>query len=153
MKWVDRAAETGTLRKLRDTEYVSENHVTTPSSRILISLASVRFSGRFGIRLALHLLVLLACWLFASPCLASAVEWLPGDARQVTRSTSASRDMAASEAIVAPRFSVTLGSEFGLIAWRTADFTLRVGALALFGLESRTKSRRLLPAPGGDSDL
>jgi hypothetical protein len=57
------------------------------------------------------------------------------------------------EAIVAPRFSVTLGSELGLVAWHVPDVTLRAGALALFGLESLTASRRLFPAPGGDSKL
>jgi len=81
------------------------------------------------------------------------LRWLPGDAREVSHSSSASRDTAAVEAIVAPRFSVTLGSELGLVAWRESGLTLRVGALALFGLESRTRSKRLLPAPGGDSDL
>jgi hypothetical protein len=84
---------------------------------------------------------------------ADELEWLPGDARQVSHACSASRDTAALEAIVAPRFSVTLGSEFALIAWRPAGFTLRAGTLALFGLESRTPSRQLFPAPGGDSDL
>ncbi len=79
--------------------------------------------------------------------------WLPGDAREVSHSSSASRDTAALEAIVAPRFSVTLGSEFGLVAWQPKGVTLRIGALALFGLESHTRSSRLLPAPGGDSDL
>ena len=81
------------------------------------------------------------------------VSWLPGEAREVSRSSSASRDTAAVEAIVAPRFSVTLGSEFALVAWQTSDFTLRGGVLALFGLESRTRSKRLFPAPGGDSNL
>jgi len=79
--------------------------------------------------------------------------WLPGEARQITRSSSASRDTAAFDAIVYPRFAVTLGSEFGLLAWSTPQVTWRVGALALFGLESRTKSQRLFPAPGGDSNL
>lgn len=83
----------------------------------------------------------------------SAVEWLPGDAREISRSSSASRDTAAFEAIVAPRFSVTLGTELGLLAWRPSGVALRAGVLALFGLESREKSRQLLPAPGGDSDL
>jgi hypothetical protein len=95
-------------------------------------------------------------WFGASAARAApvdALQWLPGDARQVSRSSSASRYTAALEAILAPRFSVTLGSEFGLFAWRPGAFTLRAGALALFGLESRTPSQRLLPAPGGDSDL
>lgn len=81
------------------------------------------------------------------------VQWLPGDAREVSRGSSASRDTAAVEAIVAPRFSVTLGSELGLVAWHESGLTLRCGALALFGLESQTRSKRLFPAPGGDSNL
>ena len=81
------------------------------------------------------------------------LEWLPGDAREVSRSSSASRDTAAVEAIVAPRFSVTLGTELGLVAWHESGLTLRGGALALFGLESQTRSKQLLPAPGGDSNL
>ena len=81
------------------------------------------------------------------------VQWLPGDAREVSRSSSASRDTAALEAIVAPRFSVTLGTELGLVAWHRSGLSLRGGALALFGLESQTRSRQLFPAPGGDSNL
>ncbi len=84
---------------------------------------------------------------------AAGVTWLPGDAREISRSSSASRDTAAFDAVVYPRFAVTLGSELGLLAWRTPSRTWRLGALALFELESRTKSRRLFPAPGGDSDL
>jgi hypothetical protein len=83
----------------------------------------------------------------------SALEWLPGDAREISRSSSASRDTAAFEAIVAPRFSVTLGTELGLVAWRPSGIAVRAGVLSLFGLESRAKSQQLLPAPGGDSDL
>ncbi|HEY3669277.1 MAG TPA: hypothetical protein VGL19_24935 [Polyangiaceae bacterium] len=90
---------------------------------------------------------------YASALPSAGVVWLPGDAREVSRSSSASRDTAALEAIVAPRFSVTLGMELGLVAWRTPEVTLRAGTLALFGLESRTRSKRLFPAPGGDSNL
>src|SRR5450432_2370674 len=84
---------------------------------------------------------------------AEPLAWLPGDAREISRSSSASRDTAALEAIVAPRFSVTLGTELGILRWKVPGVAVRVGALALFGLESRTPSQRLLPAPGGDSDL
>jgi hypothetical protein len=83
----------------------------------------------------------------------SELAWLPGDARHISRFSSASRDTATSEVIILPRFSVTLGSEFGLCAWHRPDFTLRAGVFALFGLESRTRSKRLFPAPGGDSNL
>ncbi len=84
---------------------------------------------------------------------AEGFQWLPGDAREVSRASSASRDTAALEAILAPRFAVTLGTELGLLAWHSSGVTLRAGALALFGLESQTPSRRLFPAPGGDSNL
>jgi len=100
------------------------------------------------------LLALLWCprlWAADSP--GAAWQWLPGDAREISHANSASRDTAALEAIVAPRFSVTLGSELGIVSFRGAGSTWRLGALAFFGLESRTRSRRLFPAPGGDSDL
>ncbi len=84
---------------------------------------------------------------------AADLDWLPGDAREISRFSSASRDTATTEAIVAPRFSVTLGTEFGLLAWRPSPLALRAGVVAMFGLESRTRSKRLFPAPGGDSKL
>lgn len=80
-------------------------------------------------------------------------ELLAGDAREITHATSASRDTALLEAIVAPRLSVTLGGEFAMLAYRPGPVSLRAGLFALFSLESRTPTTQLFPAPGGDSDL
>jgi hypothetical protein len=79
--------------------------------------------------------------------------WLPGDARQISHASSASRDTALLEGILYPRISVTLGSEFGLLRYRAGPVSLRLGLFALFNLESRTKAKHFFPAPGGDSDL
>jgi hypothetical protein len=79
--------------------------------------------------------------------------WLPGDAREITHATSASRDTALLDGILYPRISVTLGGEFGLLRYRAGPVSLRPGVFALFNLESRTKAKHFFPAPGGDSDL
>jgi hypothetical protein len=79
--------------------------------------------------------------------------WLPGDARQISHASSASRDTALLEGILYPRISVTLGTEFGLLRYRAGPVSLRPGLFALFNLESRTKATHFFPAPGGDSDL
>ncbi len=78
---------------------------------------------------------------------------LPGDARAISHATSASRDTALLEAIVAPRLSVTLGSEFGLFALTRRNLSMRMGLFALLGIESRTPTTQFFPAPGGDSSL
>lgn len=81
------------------------------------------------------------------------VRFLPGDAREITHATSASRDTAVLESVLYPRISVTFGTEFGIVRYRPGPVSLRLGMFALFNLESRTKAKHFFPAPGGDSDL
>jgi hypothetical protein len=90
----------------------------------------------------------------AAPAAADfSTEWLPGDARRITRNTSASRDVGALDVVVYPRFSVTFGTEFGLVRLKKGPVSFVPGVFALFNLESQSKSKQIFPAPGGDSNL
>ena len=85
---------------------------------------------------------------------AGAFRLLPGASRAIPRTTSASRDAPVLEIVVAPRPATTLGGEFALLALTpTPGTTLRLGLWGIFAVESRTATRRVFPAPGGDADL
>ena len=89
----------------------------------------------------------------SAAAVAGRLTFLPGDARAISRASSASRDTALLEGVLYPRISVTFGTEFGLLLYRAGPVSIRPGLFALFNLESRSKAKHLFPAPGGDSDL
>lgn len=66
--------------------------------------------------------------------------WLPGAARGVTRTTSASRDAPVLELAYGPRAQASLGVEPALFAVARDTHVWRVGVSALAALENRTSS-------------
>jgi hypothetical protein len=96
-------------------------------------------------RLAVAAVLLVA--LVLSPAAARADStWLPGTARAMPRSTSASRDAPVFEYAFGPRAQASIGAEPGLLLVRRDASNLRLGFYALFGLENAT-SHRVFP-PG-----
>jgi hypothetical protein len=74
------------------------------------------------------------------------VTFLPGAARGIPRTTSASRDASVLECAFGPRAQASIGVEPGLLAVRLRDSTWRFGLYATLGLEN-AKSDRVFP-PG-----
>jgi hypothetical protein len=72
--------------------------------------------------------------------------FLPGPARAIPRTTSASRDAPVIEYAFGPRAQASIGLEPGLAEWRRRRSVLRVGFYAMAGLENAT-SQRVFP-PG-----
>ena len=63
-------------------------------------------------------------------------EFMPGPAREIPRTESASRDAAALEFAYGPRAEASLGAEFGLIAARTPHRVVTVGMYAMWAMEN-----------------
>jgi hypothetical protein len=72
--------------------------------------------------------------------------WLPGPARALPRTTSASRDAPVFEYAYGPRAQASIGAEPGLLEVRRDATTLRVGIYAMIGLENATATRVFPPA-------
>jgi len=72
--------------------------------------------------------------------------WLPGQARAIPRSTSASRDAAVFEYAYGPRAQGSIGAEPGLLEIRRPKATFRLGMYALVALENATSHRFFPPA-------
>jgi hypothetical protein len=71
--------------------------------------------------------------------------WLPGPARAIPRTTSASRDAPVFEYAFGPRAQASIGAEPGLLAMRRTNTTVRFGLYALVGLENATSDRVFPP--------
>jgi hypothetical protein len=67
-------------------------------------------------------------------------DWLPGAAREIPRSTSASRDTPVLEAAYGPRAQSNLGLELGVRRFRFDDFSVRFGAHFLVALEDHASA-------------
>jgi hypothetical protein len=82
------------------------------------------------------------------PHLARADElvWLPGPARGIPRSTSASRDTPLFEVAYGPRAQASIGAEPGLVELRAAKAVWHAGMYAMIGLENADASRVFPPA-------
>jgi hypothetical protein len=76
---------------------------------------------------------------------APAATFLPGAARAIPRTTSASRDAAVLEYAYGPRAQASIGAEPGLLEVRRARTTLRLGFYAMVGLENATSGRVFPP--------
>jgi hypothetical protein len=72
--------------------------------------------------------------------------WLPGPARAIPRTASASRDAAVFEYAYGPRAQATIGMEPGVLELRRASVVTRFGLYALAGLEDATNTRLFPPA-------
>ena len=78
------------------------------------------------------------------PCFTAAARadttWLPGDARAITRSTSASRDAPVFEYAYGPRAQASIGAELGIVEFTRETTTLRIGFYALLALENASSN-------------
>jgi hypothetical protein len=70
---------------------------------------------------------------------------LPGAARAIPRTTSASRDTPVLELAYGPRAQASIGAEPGLLEVQRARTTLRLGLYAMVGLENATSGRAFPP--------
>jgi hypothetical protein len=76
---------------------------------------------------------------------APSTTFLPGAARAIPRTTSASRDAAALEYAFGPRAQASIGAEPGLLEAHRRGATWRLGVYALVGLENATSDRVFPP--------
>jgi hypothetical protein len=72
--------------------------------------------------------------------------WMPGAARAVARSSSASRDVAVTEYAYGPRAHASFGGEVGLLEFRGARSSLRLGAFGMLAVDEGS-SKNPLPSP------
>ncbi len=74
---------------------------------------------------------------------------MPGGSREISRTTSASRDVPVSELAFAPRVGAKGAADFAFVVVRTEGVALRVGFDAFFALEhAETGVKGPLPLPG-----
>jgi hypothetical protein len=77
------------------------------------------------------------------------VTWMPGNSREITRTTSASRDVPVSELVFTPRVAGKAAVDFALVRLRAGGLALRIGFFAFFALEhADTGLSGPLPLPG-----
>lgn len=65
--------------------------------------------------------------------------WLPGGARLIARTTSASRDTPALEYAFGPKAQGSLGTEFGILEKQWQEMSLRFGMYGMVALENDTE--------------
>jgi hypothetical protein len=75
----------------------------------------------------------------------SGTTFLPGAARAIPRTTSASRDTAVLEYAYGPRAQASIGFEPGLLVARRASTTFHLGLYAMAGLENASNGRVFPP--------
>jgi len=71
-----------------------------------------------------------------APARAAEVVWLPGPARTIARTTSASRDAPLLELAYGPRAQASIGMEPGFLSIATSQWTVHVGGYAMIALEN-----------------
>ncbi len=77
------------------------------------------------------------------------VTWMPGESREVSRATSASRDVPVSDLVFAPRVGAKGAADFAFLALRAGGVALRPGFDAFFALEhANVGVAGPLPLPG-----
>ena len=75
---------------------------------------------------------------------------MPGDARVISHSTSASRDVGALSYQVLPRVALGTGGDFAFLGFRFAGLDLRVGMFGLIEVETRDpEPASFMNVPGG----
>jgi hypothetical protein len=75
---------------------------------------------------------------------------MPGDARAISHSTSASRDVGALSYQVLPRVALGTGGDFAFLGFHFAELELRVGMFGLIEVETRDPApASFLNVPGG----
>lgn len=73
-----------------------------------------------------------------------------GPAREISHSSSASRDTFAMSMTILPRPVLTAGGEFSILGFRFSGMTWRVGFHGMLELESHEKTKRFAGRPEGD---
>jgi hypothetical protein len=76
---------------------------------------------------------------------ADGTTWLPGPARAIPSTTSASRDAPVIEYAYGPRAQASIGAAPGLLEWHQGAVVHRVGFYAMAGLENATSGRFFPP--------
>ncbi len=99
------------------------------------AVLSPRSSARRAAQVAFLTLVFTANRAHAEDAPA-ALGWLPGAARAVSRSSSASRDAPVFEYAYGPRAQASLGGEIGLFGARGRSVSFRLGGYAMIALEN-----------------
>jgi hypothetical protein len=80
------------------------------------------------------------------PACAADTTWLPGPARGIERTTSASRDTPVFEYAYGPRAQAAIGVEPGIVAFARRDVVTHIGFYGLVGLENATDTRVFPPS-------
>jgi len=76
-----------------------------------------------------------------------------GPAREISHSSSASRDTALVSAVFTPRLVRAAGGDFAVVSYATDDFTFRLAAFGMLELFGEGRAARGLPFPAGDIGL
>lgn len=76
-----------------------------------------------------------------------------GPAREISQSTSASRDTALIAIVFTPRLIRTAGADFAIASYTAEDFTLRLGVFGMLELFGEGRVAQTLPFPVGDIGL
>lgn len=76
-----------------------------------------------------------------------------GPAREISHSTSASRDTALVAIVFTPRLVRTAGADFAIASYAAEDFTLRLGVFGMLELFGEGRVAQALPFPVGDIGL
>lgn len=76
--------------------------------------------------------------------------WFIGPAREISHSSSASRDTALLRMLLAPRPVLAGGGDFGLLALRASGLTWRLGFFGMLELESKETTKAFVGTPQGD---
>lgn len=76
-----------------------------------------------------------------------------GPAREISHSSSASRDTALVSAVFTPRLVRAAGGDFAILSYATEDFTWRLAAFGMLELFGEGRADQGLPFPSGDIGL
>jgi hypothetical protein len=87
--------------------------------------------------------------MIAQVALAAVLELL-GPAREISHSSSASRDTAVLAIVPRPHRILSAGGDFAVASLALAEWSFRLGGFGMLELESSGEGTKLLPFPGGD---
>jgi hypothetical protein len=90
----------------------------------------------------------LVCAMAVSAEARAEVAWMPGSAREIARSTSASRDAPVTTLVFGPRVRAMPAVDFAIAKWTLGGVALRAGVDGFIDLEHADTGFRGLPLPG-----
>ena len=88
--------------------------------------------------------------MIAQVALAATLELL-GPAREISHSSSASRDTAVLGIVARPHRILSAGGDFAVVSLALREWTFRLGGFGMLELESEGEGKDLVPFPGGDT--